>query len=65
MQDSKDSALLGSGRETEEAGEAHMDLRAHWDRVYTTKPSDAVSWFQREPTLSLRLLDAVGLMPDT
>ena len=65
MQDSKDSALLGYGRETEEAGEAHMDLRAHWDRVYTTKPSDAVSWFQREPAVSLHLLDAMGLRPST
>ncbi len=42
-----------------------MDRRTHWDRIYTTKPSDAVSWFQREPAVSLQLLDAMGLTHDT
>ena len=35
--------------------------KAHWDRIYTTKASDAVSWFQPEPALSLLLLDAAGM----
>jgi len=34
-----------------------MDRKAHWDRVYTTKASDAVSWYQPEPTVSLQLLE--------
>ncbi len=42
-----------------------MDRRIHWDRIYTTKPSDAVSWFQREPAVSLHLLDAMGMRPAT
>jgi hypothetical protein len=40
------------------------DERAsHWDRVFTTKAADKVSWFQKEPALSLRLLDSAGLNP--
>lgn len=30
-----------------------MDRKAHWNRVYTTKVSDEVSWYQPEPTISL------------
>jgi cyclopropane fatty-acyl-phospholipid synthase-like methyltransferase len=37
------------------------DRRAHWDTVYTTKATDAVSWFQPEPTQSLLLLRRSGL----
>jgi SAM-dependent methyltransferase len=29
---------------------------AHWDAVYAGKGTDEVSWFQREPEVSLRLL---------
>jgi 2-polyprenyl-3-methyl-5-hydroxy-6-metoxy-1,4-benzoquinol methylase len=28
----------------------------HWDEVYTTRPSTAVSWHQEQPTVSLRLV---------
>lgn len=42
-----------------------MDRKAHWETVYTTKAPDAVGWFQAEPTVSSRLLDAVGLTPNT
>jgi len=38
-----------------------MDRKAHWDRVYATKASEEVSWFQPEPTVSLRLLERSGL----
>jgi hypothetical protein len=38
---------------------------AHWQRVYTTKQSDQVSWFEREPTHSLRLMEEAGLAPST
>jgi ubiquinone/menaquinone biosynthesis C-methylase UbiE len=40
------------------------DRRAHWDRVYTTKRADEVSWFQAEPTPSLAMIAAAGLGPD-
>jgi len=42
-----------------------MSRQAHWDNVYTAKASDAVSWFQAEPTVSLRLLDRVSVGPAT
>jgi trans-aconitate methyltransferase len=31
----------------------------HWDAVYGTKGADEVSWFQRRPEVSLRLLGAL------
>jgi hypothetical protein len=40
-----------------------MDRKTHWEQIYRAKPSNAVSWFQVEPTLSWRLLDAAGLGP--
>lgn len=42
-----------------------MDAKKHWERVYSTKPSDEVSWYQTTPTTSLRLLDAAGIAPGT
>jgi hypothetical protein len=42
-----------------------MDRKPHWQHVYTTKPADGVSWYEPEPTLSLRLLDDAGVSPDT
>ena len=38
-----------------------MSSPEHWNHIYETKPSDAVSWFQPTPTTSLRLLDLSGL----
>jgi SAM-dependent methyltransferase len=32
------------------------DVATHWDEVYASKREDAVSWYQRVPTTSLRLL---------
>ena len=38
----------------------------HWDDVYAAKPPEDVSWFQREPEVSLRLLSdlPVGSLVD-
>jgi SAM-dependent methyltransferase len=33
-----------------------FDSRAHWESLYRHKRVDEVSWFQREPSLSLRLI---------
>jgi ubiquinone/menaquinone biosynthesis C-methylase UbiE len=33
-----------------------MELKSHWEQVYTTKSSDAVSWYQPRATLSLDLI---------
>jgi hypothetical protein len=42
-----------------------MDRKAHWNEIYATKAPDAVSWFQPEPFVSLRLLAAAGMTPAT
>lgn len=34
---------------------------AHWDKVYTTKADDSVSWFEQSPTVSLELIEAAGV----
>ena len=36
----------------------------HWDSVYGTKATDEVSWYQRHPTTSLRLLTSVSSPQD-
>jgi trans-aconitate methyltransferase len=41
------------------------DRVAHWDKVYTTKSIDAVSWYQLRPTTSLELLSHVGLSKES
>lgn len=38
-----------------------LDRRAHRDGVYASKASDAVSWFEPNPAVSLQLLDRIGL----
>jgi hypothetical protein len=42
-----------------------MTRQAHWNRVYETRASAEVSWYQPEPTLSLRLINAAGFTPST
>jgi SAM-dependent methyltransferase len=36
----------------------------HWEQVYTTKATDAVSWFQQEPIPSLDMIAAAGVAAD-
>lgn len=42
-----------------------MDRKHHWERVHQTKAETGVSWFQLEPAMSLRMLDAAGLKRDS
>jgi len=42
-----------------------MDRKEHWEQVYTTRASDAVSWFQEHAALSLSLIHGTGLGKDT
>lgn len=49
-----------------EEGQAMTDPHApargaHWDRVYTEKRAEDVSWRQQEPTLSLKLIARTGV----
>jgi SAM-dependent methyltransferase len=40
-----------------------MDRRAHWERVYSEKQPDQVSWFQAEARLSLDLITRFAPSP--
>ena len=42
-----------------------MNRRSYWQRVYTTRASTDVSWFQARPTVSMDLLNTAGLQPHT
>ena len=46
-------------------GGTAVDAKTHWERVYSSKRSDEVSWYQASPTPSLRMLERAGLRPDT
>jgi hypothetical protein len=39
--------------------------QTHWEHVFATKASNEVSWYQAEPTTSLRLIEAAGAGPST
>lgn len=36
----------------------------HWEKVYQTKPPDAVSWFQEHATRSLEIISSIGAPSD-
>lgn len=38
-----------------------MQTREHWENVYTTRPTNSVSWFQDHAHLSLRLIESTGV----
>jgi SAM-dependent methyltransferase len=38
-----------------------MQSKQHWDNVYTTKATDAVSWFQEHAENSLKLIQQTGV----
>jgi SAM-dependent methyltransferase len=38
-----------------------MQAKDHWERVYSTKPTDGVSWFQEHAEPSLRLICGSGI----
>jgi len=40
-----------------------MQSKQHWERVYSSKPTDAVSWFQAHAEMSLRLIKDTGVLP--
>jgi ubiquinone/menaquinone biosynthesis C-methylase UbiE len=41
-----------------------MQSKQHWEEIYTSKPTDAVSWFQPHASLSLDLIKATGVAKD-
>ena len=36
-----------------------MDTKTHWDKIYETKPTTEVSWYQAQPYRSLELIQRV------
>jgi SAM-dependent methyltransferase len=42
-----------------------MNRKEHWERIYTSKSADEVSWFQPTPAASLRLLEAANVGPSS
>ena len=42
-----------------------MEPRDHWNRVYTTKSDEEVSWFEPLPTISVQMLKAAGVTPES
>ena len=42
-----------------------MEREQHWNRIYSTKGDDQVSWFEPLPAISLKLMAAAGLNEDT
>ena len=38
--------------------------RRHWDEAYATRGVDGVSWYQAVPSLSLDLIDELGVTRD-
>jgi len=42
-----------------------MDRRHHWNAVYGTKGERDVSWFEASPAVSIDMIEAAGLTPET
>lgn len=40
-----------------------IDRKEHWERAWTARPADEVSWHQEEPTRSLAMIEDAGLVP--
>lgn len=38
-----------------------FERQAHWDAAYVTRGADGVSWFQRDPRISLELFESLGV----
>ena len=42
-----------------------MDRQEHWNTIYTTKGEQDLSWFEALPDVSLTMMEAAGLTPET
>ena len=40
-----------------------MNRKKHWDEIYTSRQTDEVSWYQREPKVSLDLIGLTKIGP--
>jgi SAM-dependent methyltransferase len=39
------------------------DAADHWDRIYASTPTSELSWYKREPAVSLRLVEGMAANP--
>lgn len=60
----RDRAAAPISHSGQSEGASMTDQNAHWDRVYTEKRAEEVSWRQDEPELSLKLIRRTGIAPD-
>jgi hypothetical protein len=44
--------------------DSRVNRAAHWDAAYASRGSDGVSWHQPVPTVSLGLVEALGIAPN-
>jgi hypothetical protein len=42
-----------------------MNRETHWDTVFSTKAENQMSWFEALPSVSLEMINAVGVAPQT
>jgi Methyltransferase domain len=42
-----------------------MDVKEHWESLYSTKGEHDVSWFELLPAVSIRMIESAGLTMDT
>lgn len=42
-----------------------MNIKQHWEQVYSTKESNAVSWFQEHADKSMQLIRATGISKES
>jgi trans-aconitate methyltransferase len=42
-----------------------MDVKYHWNRVYTNKSDEQISWFEPLPAVSVQMLKAAGMTPES
>jgi SAM-dependent methyltransferase len=42
----------------------YSERKAHWEKIYTTKPLETVSWYQPVPEVSLELISGLGIPKD-
>jgi SAM-dependent methyltransferase len=46
-------------------GGMSMNRQEHWNAIYTTTGERDVSWFEMLPAISMQMLEAAGLTPET
>ena len=42
-----------------------MDRKQHWEHVFGARGEQDVSWFEALPAISIRMMEAAGLGPET